>query len=191
MSDITDRGLTTGATATSRDADGSRPMPAEAGPDARRDDAARRPGAAAPSVRPGQVWNDNRVQGEGGPFRVICVDSAFAYGRGSPAGDGAVRRVSLSSFDGRARGGLVLVSDADSTTDLIERRVLTALWQLDYSGMPRRLDSIADLLGGFYSMDDIRAALASAEADGLVVAAADAEGEWSLTGGGRRLAAVG
>ena len=188
MGGSTDAGLTD----TRATSGGGGGIPPAAPFDLRGDDqAGGRPSAGAPAVRPGQVWNDNRVRAEGGPFRVICVDSAFAYGRASHAGDGAVRRVPLSSFDGRARGGLVLVSDADSTTDLIERRVLTALWQLDYSGLPRRLDSIADLLGGFYSVDDIRAALASAEADGLVVAAPDSEDEWSLTGGGRRLAAIG
>ena len=146
-----------------------------------------------PNVRPGQVWNDHRVRGGGGSLRVICVDSAFAYCRDGHAGDGAPRRVPITRFDGNPRGGFVLVSDDDGRTDLVERRVLTALWQLDYTGTPRRLDLIAELLGGYYSVEDVRAALAAAEAEGLVVPHAGGRDgdEWSLTGGGRRLAAVG
>ena len=142
-------------------------------------------------VRPGQVWNDHRVRGGGGSLRVICVDSAFAYCREGHAGDGAPRRVALGRFDGNQRGGFVLVSDDDDRTDLVERRVLTALWQLDYTGTPRRLDLIAEVLGGFYSLEAIRVALDHAEAEGLAVRAAGEGGEWALTGGGRRLAAVG
>ena len=147
--------------------------------------------AAAPSVRPGQVWNDNGVRGEGGPVQVICVDSAFAYCRRGRAGDGAPRRIPLTRFDGRRRGGFLLISDADGATNLMQRRVLTALWQLDYSGLPRRLGTIADLLGGLYPPAEIRAALIAAEADGLAVRAPGDEEQWALTGGGRRLAAVG
>ena len=145
----------------------------------------------APSVRPGQVWQDNSVRGESGPFRVISVDSGFAHCRGGHDGEGAARRVALTRFDGRPRGGIVLVSDAEDATDLVQRRVLTALWQLDYSGVPRRLSSLADVLGGFYTAEEIRAALDAAEAEGLVVEVAAGDDEWALTGGGRRLAAVG
>ena len=162
-----------------------------AGTDQRQPESTRgeRPASEAPSVRPGQVWNDNRVRGDGGPLRVICVDSAFAHCRGGHAGDGVPRRIPLARFDGRPRGGFALVSDADGVADLVQRRVLTALWQLDYAGLPRRADRVGDMLGGLYGPEEVHQALAAAEMDGLV--ARSGGGEWVLTGGGRRLAAVG
>ena len=140
-------------------------------------------------VLPGQVWNDEGVRGSGGPLLVICVDSAFAYCRGGREGDGATRRIPLAWFDERRRGGLTLVSAGDGPDDLVARRALTALWELDYLGRRATTEAICALLGELYPLARVEAALADAAHGGLVVRPED-EGCWCLTGGGRRIAAA-
>jgi hypothetical protein len=147
------------------------------------------PAAAAAKVVPGQVWNDESVRGTGGPLLVISVDSAFAYCRRGREGDGEPRRIPLGWFDERRRGGLSLVSDGHGPDDLVGRRALTALWELDYVGSPRTTETISALLGGIYATERVEAALADAETRGLVLRSGP-DGEWQLTGGGRRIAAV-
>jgi len=140
---------------------------------------------------PGQVWNDESLHGTGGPLLVISVDSAHAYCRGGREGDGEPRRIALTWFDERRRGGLTLVSTSDGREDLVERRALTALWELDYLGSPATTETIATVLGGRYTLDRVEAALSDAEADGLALRSGLTEdGEWRLTGGGRRIAAA-
>jgi len=144
-----------------------------------------------PRVMPGQVWNDESLHGTGGPLLVISVDSAHAYCRGGREGDGEPRRIALTWFDERRRGGLTLVSTSDGREDLVERRALTALWELDYLGSPATTETIATVLGGRYTLDRVEAALSDAEADGLALRSGLTEdGEWRLTGGGRRIAAA-
>ena len=142
-------------------------------------------------VMPGQVWNDESVHGTGGPLLVISVDSASAYCRDGREGDGQPRRIALTRFDERRRGGLSLVSTSDGLEDLVERRALTALWELDYIGAPTTTETICDVLGGYYSSQRVEAALTDAEADGLALRSGlTADDEWRLTGGGRRIAAA-
>jgi hypothetical protein len=142
-------------------------------------------------VMPGQVWNDESPHAKGGPLLVISVDSAYAYCRDGRGGDGQPRRIALTRFDERRRGGLTLVLTSDGLEDLVERRALTALWELDYIGRPATTETICDVLGGYYSAKRVEAALADAEADGLALRSGlTAEGEWRLTGGGRRIAAA-
>jgi hypothetical protein len=147
-------------------------------------------GEVAPRVTPGQVWNDESVRGAGGPLLVISVDSAFAYCRNGRDGDGEPRRIPLAWFDEHRRGGLSIVSGADGIDDLVERRALTALWELDYVGSPTTTDSICTLLGGFYPRWRVEAALVDAEAAGLALRTGVESDQWCLTGGGRRIAAV-
>ena len=142
-------------------------------------------------VTPGQVWNDESLHGTGGPLLIISVDSAYAYCRDGREGDGAPRRFALTWFDERRRGGLTLVSTSDGLDDLVERRALTALWELDYLGSPTTTEAITTVLGGVYPVDRVEAALSDAEADGLALRPGLTEdGEWRLTGGGRRIAAA-
>lgn len=145
---------------------------------------------AAPRVTPGQVWNDESVRHTGGPLLVISVDSAYAYCRNGRDGDGDPRRIPLVWFDERHSGGLSLVSDADGLDDLVERRALTALWELDYLGRVATTESICTLLGGFYPLWRVEAALADAEATGLALRTGPDDSQWCLTGGGRRIAAA-
>ncbi len=141
-------------------------------------------------VMPGQVWNDESLHRKGGPLLVISVDSAYAYCRDGRDGDGQPRRVALTWFDERRRGGLTLVSTSDGPEDLVERRALTALWELDYVGCPATTETICHVLGGYYSATRVEAALTDAEADGLALRSGlVTEDEWRLTGGGRRIAA--
>lgn len=142
-------------------------------------------------VMPGQVWNDESLHGTGGPLLVISVDSAYAYCRDGRDGDGGPRRIALTWFNERRRGGLTLVSTSDGLEDLVERRALTALWELDYVGSPATTETVCDLLGGYYSAKRVEAALSDAEADGLALRSGlTAADEWRLTGGGRRIAAA-
>ncbi len=145
-------------------------------------------GGDTPRVLPGQVWQDDTRRPDT-LLRVICVDSAYAYCRGGRDGEGSGSRVPLHRFDGRQGGGLDLLSDADGPEDLVQRRVLTALWELDYSGAPRTLELIEQMLGSYYSRDEVERSLARAEDAGLVTRVGS--GHWGLTGGGRRIAAVG
>lgn len=147
-------------------------------------------GGDAPRVLPGQVWRDDTRRPDT-LLRVICVDSAYAYCRGGRDGEGRGCRIPLHRFDHRHGGGLDILADADGPEDLVQRRVLTALWELDYSGAPRTLALIEQMLGSFYPRDEVERSLASAEAAGLVRRTQDQEPQWGLTGGGRRLAAVG
>ncbi len=126
---------------------------------------------AAPRVAPGQIWNDDSLRRPGGPVLVISVDSAYAYCRDGRDGDGRARRIQLASFDERRRGGLSLVSGADGLEDLVERRALSALWELDYLGRPATTETICGLLGGFYPLWRVETALADAEAEGLALRA--------------------
>lgn len=144
----------------------------------------------APRVMPGEIWNDNGLRRAGGPLLVISVDSAYAYCRDGREGDGEPRRIPLTWFDERRRGGLSLVSDADGLEDLVERRALTALWKLDYVGGPTTTDSVWTVLGGFYPRERVETALGDAEAAGLALRSDADDGEWRLTGGGRRIAAA-
>lgn len=142
-------------------------------------------------VMPGQVWNDESLNVTGGPLLVVSVDSAYAYCRNGRAGDGKPRRIALTWFDERRRGGLTLVSTSDGLEDLVERRALTALWELDYVGSPATIETVCDVLGGYYSAKRVEAALSDAEADGLALRTGlTADDEWRLTGGGRRIAAA-
>jgi len=142
-------------------------------------------------VMPGQVWNDESLHGTGGPLLVISVDSACACCRDGRDGDGEPRRIALNWFDERRRGGLTLVSSSDGLEDLVERRALTALWELDYVGSPATTETVCDVLGGYYSAKRVAAALSDAEADGLALRSGlTADDEWRLTGGGRRIAAA-
>ena len=142
-------------------------------------------------ILPGQVWNDESPHRRGGPLLVISVDSAYAYCRNGRDGDGERRRIALIRFDERRRGGLTLVATDEGLEDLVERRALTALWELDYVGNPATPETICDVLGGYYSPKRIEAALTDAEADGLALRSGYTEGgEWRLTGGGRRIAAA-
>jgi hypothetical protein len=143
----------------------------------------------APDVAPGQVWNDESVRGTGGPLLVISVDSAYAYCRDGREGDGEPRRIPRAWFDERRRGGLRLVSDAQGPDDRVGRRALTALWELDYVGRPATTENICALLGGIYSVERVKEALADAEARDLALRS-EGSGEWRLTGGGRRIAAA-
>jgi hypothetical protein len=145
---------------------------------------------AALRVSPGQVWNDEGVRGTGGPLLVLSVDSAYAYCRRGREGDGEPRRIPLAWFNERRRGGLRLIYTTDGPEDLVERRALTAVWELDYTGRPATTETVCVLLGGFYSPERVEAALEDAQAEGLALKAGIAEGEWKLTGGGRRIAAV-
>ncbi len=144
---------------------------------------------AAPRVAPGQVWNDDRLRRPGGPLLVISVDSGWAYCRDGRSGDGRPRRIPLTRFDER-RGALSLVSGADGLEDLVERRALSALWELDYLGRSTTTETIFRLLGGFYPLWRVENALADAEAEGLALRAGTPEDQWRLTGGGRRIAAA-
>ncbi len=146
--------------------------------------------ATSTRVAPGQVWNDEGVRGAGGPLLVISVDSAYAYCRGGRDGDGEARRIALSWFDERRRGGLTLVSWEDGAEDLVERRALTALWELDYMGTPATAETICSVLGGRYPLPRVERALADAEAEGLALGGGTDGGPWRLTGGGRRIAAA-
>ena len=138
---------------------------------------------------PGQVWNDESLHGTGGPLLVISVDSAYAYCRTGRDGHGEPRRIALSRFGERRRDGLTLVSTSDGLEDLVERRALTALWELDYVGSPATTETVCAVLGGYYSTKRIEAALSDAEADGLALRSGlTADDEWRLTGGGRRIA---
>jgi len=139
---------------------------------------------------PGEIWNDNGLHRSGGPVLVISVDSAYAYCRNGRDGDGEARRIPLAWFDERRRGGLNLVSDADGLEDLVERRALTALWKLDYVGSSTTTESVCIVLGGFYPLERVEAALDRADSTGLALREVDDGGEWRLTGGGRRIAAV-
>jgi hypothetical protein len=141
-------------------------------------------------VAPGQVWNDESVRRAAGPVLVISVDSAYAYCRDGRDGDGRARRIPLVWFDEYRRGGLSLVSGADGLEDLVERRALSALWELDYLGRSTTTETIFTLLGGYYPLWRVESALADAEAEGLAVRTGFGEGEWRLTGGGRRIAAA-
>ena len=142
-------------------------------------------------VMPGQVWNDEGLEGTGGPLLVISVDSAYAYCREGRDGDGEPRRIALARFDERRRGGLSLVATSDGVNDLVERRALTALWELDYVGRPATTQTICDLLGGYYSHQRVEAALTDAVDDGLALPSGlTGDDEWRLTGGGRRIAAA-
>ena len=141
-------------------------------------------------VLPGQVWNDESSRRRDGPLLVISVDSAYAYCRNGRDGNGGPRRIALTWFDERRRGGLTLVSTSDGLEDLVERRALTALWELDYVGSPATTETVCDVLGGYYSAKQVEAALSDAEADGLALRSGlTADHEWRLTGGGRRIAA--
>ena len=164
-------------TAEARDRAGRGAVPALAGADAVR-------------VRPGQVWSDHGPQSRGAPIRVIAVDSTFAYCRAGQAGDGAPGRIPLAHFDERG-SRLTLVAEPEGPEDVVLRRALTALWQLDYLGEPRTTEQITALLAGRYEPDEIASALAEAERDGLVAASVERHDDWRLTGGGRRIAAVG
>ena len=141
-------------------------------------------------VAPGQVWNDDSVRRAGGPVLAISLDSGYAYCRDGRDGDGRPRRIALAWFDERRRGGLSLVSGDDGLEDLVERRALSALWELDYLGRPATTETICGLLGGFYPLWRVETALADAEAEGLALRAEEAEDHWRLTGGGRRIAAA-
>ena len=141
-------------------------------------------------VSPGQVWNDDAVRSEGGPLRVITVDSAHAYCRTGRDGDGAPCRIPLWRFEAPSGEGLTLVDDPRGVDDLTERRVLTALWQLDYAGRPGTEQLVSEILGGRYSAEEVGKALATAEREGLVVRGHNGDAQWRLTGGGRRIAAV-
>lgn len=145
-------------------------------------------GGDSPRVLPGQVWQDETRRPDT-VLRVIGVDSAYAYCRGGRDGEGGGSRVPLHRFEHRQGGGLTLLSDADGPEDLVQRRVLTALWELDYSGAPRTVELIEQMLGSFYSRAAVERSLVGAESAGLVArVGAD---QWGLTGGGRRIAAVG
>jgi hypothetical protein len=144
----------------------------------------------ASRVAPGQVWNDESLRRPGGPLLVISVDCGYAYCRDGRDGDGAPRRIPLAWFDERRRGGLSLVSGPDGLEDLVERRALSALWELDYIGRPATTETIFALLGGFYPLWRVESALAEAEAEGLALRSGDGADGWRLTGGGRRIAAV-
>jgi hypothetical protein len=141
-------------------------------------------------VAPGQVWNDDGLRRSGGPLLVISVDCGYAYCRDGRAGDGRARRIPLGWFDSRRRGGLSLVSGADGLDDLVERRALSALWELDYIGRPATTETIFALLGGFYPLWRVERALVDAEAEGLALRSEIADEGWRLTGGGRRIAAA-
>ena len=145
---------------------------------------------AASRVAPGQVWNDESLRGPGGPLLVISVDCGYAYCRDGRDGEGVPRRIPLAWFDERRRGGLSLVSGPDGLEDLVERRALSALWELDYIGRPATTETIFALLGGYYPLWRVESALAEAEAEGLALRSADDLGCWRLTGGGRRIAAA-
>ena len=137
-------------------------------------------------VLPGQVWNHESPRGRGGSLLVISVDSAYAYCRDGRDGAGEPRRLALTRFDERCAGGLTLVATDEGLEDLVERRALTALWELDYVGSPTTTETICDVLGGYYSPKRVEAALTDAEADGLALRSGYTEGgEWRLTGGGR------
>jgi hypothetical protein len=57
-------------------------------------------------------------------------------------------------------GGWPIVDEG--LEDLVERRALTALWELDYVGNPATPKTICDVLGGYYSPKRIEAAALSA-----------------------------